>query len=228
MVVAMKTDDVLVLLNQFTYSDNEVDVANLVKVLQATNKKDTSEKKKYIEICKKDFSSKIWCQLCVVSKERIISATRCRDGALLERYDLSEHIRAMASALEVELKNKIFNDFNKEIKPFIGRYTANYDEEYVKMLKKGYNRVPAKLLVSKLEFVGVYNPKGISGDLANYLKPNWNLYSLSDKKSIKNAYDLIDIRNEYDHEKIEFDDSKFINAKQLTIKTLTWFIESMK
>ena len=180
-----------------------------------------------IKQCQKDFGDKLWNKLGIHAQEHLISSTCLFEKSKELGIDISIIIFGLAETLEDELKDKIFNDFNESIKDKLDSYKKSFDEQYVAKWKNEHY-VPARMCITKLKYIGIRNPKGISKDLSAYLFGSWDIFGLSKEEAIENAYDFIDIRNDRGHGTLEYEAKKYQEVRNKTKNVLGWFIGCMR
>lgn len=208
--------------------DENEDVNDVNDSLKKNKEVGQQQRDYYTSICIKEFSSKVWNALDNISREHILTAhTGC---AYLYKlgFDISGMIQRLSSALEDELKAKIFDEFNeKYIKNNLNRYNDKVDKDYIRYYSSETQFIPTSTLLKKLEYVGDYFPRGLCRDLQIFLDDDWYLDLLSNSNSIDKARELAEVRNNNSHNTIEEDIKKFIETREKTIKVLKWFIGSM-
>ena len=213
----MEPNNILSLMNIYFQTG---ELGTLGQSMAEEDRKDNDLRNKAIELSKKQYGNKLWAFLCDNSKEHIIAANISAPIAVVAGSNLGHSISEIASALETELKNKIFNEFNDKIQPNIDNYKDSFDAEYVKGLKKGFITTP--LMVSKLKFVAL-NAKGIAEELRIFIGDNWDTYAISRQEAINKAFKVGKYRSNNGHDSINLNKDEFDEASKLTLETLKWF-----
>lgn len=220
-----KSEDML---EALFFGDSNINYKEVANKLEQNTQINIKKREECVKRCAKDFGINVWSSLEDSTKEIIVSAyLACFDLYRIGgKYNNTIHW--LTGSLEEELKKKIFDDFNDWLSDYIEEFTDNFDKEYIEIFKKR-NHVPGKVMLQKIEAVGFYKAKGISGELKKFLQEdNWDLELLSDKNQLEKAFKLVNIRNKYAHF-IEEEIAKlenFFEARDKTIVVLKWFIDS--